>query len=192
LDIGAQIGFISAIFARSCRHPTKILSVEPDPQCLPLLKRTIDLNGRNEIDWRIAAVVVSDASGRICLPLSNRFYELALMEGEAPSEVEVEAKTLVGLVESRSWQPDIIKIDTESFEYEIICPSLGLLERLRPALQLEVHWEMLAARGRAAADFLAPLADMGYRGIRRRYRTYDAWQRAARSEAISRMALAPS
>ena len=37
---------------------------------------------------------------------------------------------------------------------------------------------MLAARDRAAADFLAPLADMGYRGIRRRYRTYDAWQRA--------------
>ena len=51
---------------------------------------------------------------------------------------------------------------------------------------------MLAARGRAAADFLAPLADMGYRGIRRRYRDYDAWQRAGRSEAVSRIALAPS
>ena len=51
---------------------------------------------------------------------------------------------------------------------------------------------MLAARGRAAADFLAPLADMGYRGIRRRYRNYDAWHRAGRSEAVSRLALAPS
>ena len=98
---------------------------------------------------------------------------------------------------SISWQVDrgsldIVKIDTESFEYEIICPALSLFERFRPALQLEVHWEMLAARGRAAADFLGPLADMGYRGIRRRYRTYDAWQRAARSEAISRMALQAS
>jgi FkbM family methyltransferase len=192
LDIGAQIGFISAIFARSRRHPAKILSVEPDPQCLPLLKRTIDLNGRNDIDWQIAGVAVSDALGRISIPLSNRFYEPALMEGEAPSEVEVEAKTLVGLVESRPWQPDILKIDTESFEHEIICPALSVFERLRPALQLEVHWEMLAARGRAAADFLVPLADMGYRGLRRRYRNYDAWQRAGKSEAVSRMALAPS
>jgi hypothetical protein len=135
---------------------------------------------------------VSDSTARISLPLGNRFYESAAMENEAASEFEVESTTLDELMASISWQPDIIKIDTESFEYEIICPSLGLFERLRPALQLEVHWEMLAARGRAAADFLAPLADMGYRGIRRRYRNYDAWQRARRSEAISRMALAPS
>lgn len=191
-DIGAQIGFISAIFARSRPHPAKILSVEPDPQCLPLLKRTVELNGRNGIDWQIAAIAVSDASGRISIPVGNRFYESALAEGEGPGEVEVQSATLVDLVAGRSWQPDIIKIDTESFEYEIICPALGLLERLRPALQLEVHWAMLAARGRAAADFLRPLADVGYRGIRRRYRTYDAWQRAGRSEAISRMALDPS
>jgi hypothetical protein len=66
------------------------------------------------------------------------------------------------------------------------------LYRLADALQLEVHWEMLAARGCAAADFLAPLADIGYRGIRRRYRDYDASQRAGRSEPVSRMALEPS
>jgi FkbM family methyltransferase len=192
LDIGAQTGFISAIFARSRRHPAKILSVEPDPRCLPLLKRTADLNGSSEIDWQIVAVAVSETSGRISIPLSNWFYESALMEGESPGEIEVEAKSLIDLVAGIYRQPDIIKIDAESFEYEIICPALSLFERLKPALQLEVHWEMLVARGRAAEDFLAPLADMGYRGIRRRYRDYDAWQRAGRSEAVSRMALAPS
>jgi FkbM family methyltransferase len=192
LDIGAQTGFMSAIFARSRRHSAKILSVEPDPHCLPLLKRTVDLNGRSDIDWQIAPIAVSDSSGRISLPLGNRFYESALTGGEVPDEIEVEATTLIELIERQSWHPDIIKIDTESFEYEIICPALSLFERFRPALQLEVHWEMLAARGRAALDFLGPVADMGYRGIRRRYRDYDAWQRAGRSEPVSRMALEPS
>ena len=192
LDIGAQTGFMSALFARSRRHPARIMSVEPDPQCLPLLKRTVGLNGSSAIDWQIAVVAVSDSPGRVDLPQGNQFYESAAMEGESPGEIEAEAKTLVSIVEGRSWQPDIIKIDTESFEHEIICPALALFERLKPALQLEVHWEMLAARGRAAADFLAPLADMGYRGIRRRYRDYDAWQRAGRSEGVSRIALAPS
>jgi FkbM family methyltransferase len=192
MDIGAQTGFMSALFARSRHHPASILSVEPDLQCLPFLKRAVELNGGSNVDWEIATVAVSDSSGRISLPLGNWCYVSALRESERPCEYEVEARTLVDLVAGMSWQPDIIKIDTESFEYEIICPSLGLLERLRPSLQLEVHWEMLAARGRAAADFLAPLADMGYRGIRRRYRTYDAWLRAGRSEAVSRMALAPS
>jgi FkbM family methyltransferase len=192
LDIGAETGFMSALFARSRHRSARILSVEPDPQCLPLLKRAIDLNSSSRVDWQIAAVAVSDSSSRIRMPLSNRLYESALMGGEDPAEIEVEATTLSDLLAGRSWQPDIIKIDTESFEYEIICPSLDLFERLKPALQLEVHWDMLAARGRAAADFLGPLADMGYRGIRRRYRTYDAWQRAGRSEAVSRMALSPS
>jgi FkbM family methyltransferase len=192
LDIGAQTGFMSAIFARSRRTPAKILSVEPDPQCLPVLRRTVELNSGADIHWQIAPLALSDAPGRIRLPVSNRFYESALPEDEGRGEIEVEAKTLVDLVAGLSWQPDIIKIDTESFEHEIICPALGLFERLRPALQLEVHWEMLAARGRAAADFLAPLADIGYRGIRRRYRDYDAWQRAGRSEPVSRMALQPS
>jgi FkbM family methyltransferase len=190
LDIGAQTGFMSAVFARSRCSPARILSVEPDLRCLPLLQRAVGLNGSSDIDWQIAAVAVSGSSGQISLPLSNRFYESALGEDDAP--VEVEAQTLGGLVEGWSWQPDIIKVDTESFEYEIICPALSLFEHLRPALQLEVHWEMLAARGCAAADFLAPLADIGYRGIRRRYRDYDAWQRAGRSEAVSRMALTPS
>jgi FkbM family methyltransferase len=192
LDIGAKTGFISAIFARSRRGPARILSVEPDPQCVPLLKRTVSLNGSTDIDWQIAAVAVTDAPGRISIPLSNRFYESALTGGDGPGDIEVEATTLIDLVAGRSWQPDMIKIDTESFEYEIICPALSLFERLRPALQLEVHWEMLAARERAAADFLEPLADMGYRGIRSRYRTYDAWQQARRSEAVSRIALEPS
>jgi FkbM family methyltransferase len=192
LDVGAQTGFMSALFARSRRDPARILSVEPDLRCLPFLKRAVDLNGGSDIDWEIAAVAVSDASGRISLPLGNWCYMSALTESGRPCEYEVEARTLVDLVAGMSWQPDIIKIDTESFEHEIICPALSLFERLRPALQLEVHWEMLAARGRAAADFLAPLADMGYRGIRRRYRDYDAWQRAGRSEPVSRMALEPS
>ena len=134
------------MFARSRRHPAKILSVEPDPQCLSLLKRTVDLNGGSDIDWQIVALAVSDTSGRISIPLSNWFYELALMEGDGPGEIEVESTTLVDLVAGRSWQPDIIKIDTDPFEHEIICPALSLFERLRPALQLEVHWAMLAAR----------------------------------------------
>jgi FkbM family methyltransferase len=192
LDIGAQTGFVSALFARSRRDPARILSVEPDLQCLPFLKRAVELNGGSDVDWEIATVAVSESSGRISLPLGNWCYVSALRESGRPCEYEIEATTLIDLVADMSWQPDIIKIDTESFEYEIICPALSLFERLRPALQLEVHWEMLAARDRAAADFLAPLADMGYRGIRRRYRTYDAWQRARRSEAVSRMALVPS
>ena len=113
LDIGAQTGFMSALFARSRRHPARILSVEPDLQCLPFLKRAVDLNGGSAIDWEIATVAVSDLSGRFSLPLGNWFYASAPRTSENPGAIEVEARTLVDLVAGMSWQPDIIKIDTE-------------------------------------------------------------------------------
>jgi FkbM family methyltransferase len=189
IDVGAQTGFMSALFARSRTGPAQILSVEPDAQVLPLLHRAVDLNSTSTTDWQIEPVAVSATNGRITMPVSNRLYEPTL--NELPDEIEVESVTLADLLKTIDWQPDIIKVDVESFEHEIICSSLTLFERLKPALQLEVHWGMLAARDREPADFLAPLADMGYRGIRRHYRNYDAWRRAGQSEAVSRLALEP-
>jgi FkbM family methyltransferase len=188
VDIGAQTGFMSALFARSRAFPCHILSVEPDPQALPLLKRAIALNGGPPTDWTIAPTAISNAAGRLVMPITNQFYELTEDVSRGAS-VDVPATTLAELLAGLDWRPDIVKIDVESFEHEIIGSSLALIERLKPALQLEIHWQMLKDRGRNAGDFLAPLSSFGYRGIRRRYRDFDKWMRAGRSEAVSRFAL---
>ncbi|MBS0235248.1 MAG: FkbM family methyltransferase [Proteobacteria bacterium] len=190
IDIGAQTGFISALFARSRPEDCHILSVEPDPRVVPMLKRAVALNASEMADWTIKAAAISDKSGRISLPVFNRIYENGGdTEPEAPSSFEVPAMTLAELLGGLDWRPDILKIDVESFEHEILCSSLDEIERLRPALQLEVHWKMLAERNRNARDFLEPLASLGYRGIRRRYRSLDNWLRAGQVEPVSRMAL---
>jgi hypothetical protein len=77
----------------------------------------------------------------------------------------------------------------ESFEHEILCSSLGVLDRMKPALQLEIHWQMLRDREKNPFDFLSALDAMGYRGIRSTYRNIDKWRRASRSEAVSRLSL---
>jgi FkbM family methyltransferase len=187
LDIGAQTGFMSALFARSRKRAASIISVEPDPQVLPILRRARELNSADDIDWLIEEKAVSNIDGRLVMPVSNWLYEPS--PDAAAGEIEVSVATLAHLLHVNAWQPDIIKIDVESFEYEIICSSLAILQSLQPALQLEVHWQMLAARDCSPDDFLAPLADIGYRGIRRRYRDIDAWRRAGRREAVSRMSL---
>jgi FkbM family methyltransferase len=188
VDIGAQTGFLSALFARSRPGLCRILSVEPDPLVLPLLERAVALNRAPDTDWAIAATAISDRAGRMAMPVSNRLHERA-REAPRPAEVDVNVTTLAGLLAGLSWRPDIIKIDVESFEHEILCSSLDVIEKLKPALQLEVHWRMLADRGRSAADFLGPLASLGYRGIKGRYRNLDGWLRAGRSEIVSRLAL---
>jgi len=192
IDIGAQTGFISALFARSRLEDCHILSVEPDPRIVPMLERAVTLNGSENADWTVKAAAISDISGRMSLPAFNRVYENGGdTDPGAALSFEVPAMTLTELIAERDWQPDIIKMDVESFEYEILCSSLDAIERLRPALQLEVHWKMLAERNHNAGDFLEPLASLGYRGIRKRYRSRDNWLRAGRVEPVSRMALTP-
>ena len=185
-DIGAQTGFMSALFARS-RAKAQILSVEPDRQVLPILERAVELNANPKTKWVVIPIAISDRDGMTTIPISNRVYESR--SADQPSHVEVECKTLEGLCSGNPWQPDVIKVDVESFEHEIICSSLALLERCRPALQLEVHWRFLEWRQLSARDFLGPLWDMGYRGIRRRYRTIDNWMRIGRLQSTSRFSL---
>ncbi|HVU21602.1 MAG TPA: FkbM family methyltransferase [Hyphomicrobium sp.] len=188
IDIGAQTGFMSALFARSRTRPSRILSVEPDPQVLPLLQRAIALNTDDHIDWTLAATALSDISGKMVMPVSNRLHEQAAKVPRV-ADIEVQVATLSDLLETIDWQPDIIKIDVESFEHEILCSSLGVLDRMKPALQLEIHWQMLRDREKNPFDFLSALDAMGYRGIRSTYRNIDKWRRASRSEAVSRLSL---
>jgi FkbM family methyltransferase len=192
IDVGAQTGFISALFARSRPSPCHILSVEPDPRVVHMLERAVVLNRSGDCDWTVMASAISDRSGRMSLPSSfNRVYENSGDANPNASEsFDVPVMTLTELLAGLRWKPDIIKIDVESFEHEILCSSFELIDRIRPALQLEVHWKMLAKRNRDARDFLRPLAEMGYRGIRKRYATFDKWMRAAKSEPVSRLALA--
>jgi FkbM family methyltransferase len=190
VDIGAQTGFVSALFARSRPGPYHILSVEPDARVIPMLKRAVALNCGADSDWSVSDVAVSDRTGMISVAECGEVYEPNGSEPKARAAFEVRSVKLDGLLSDLDWKPDIIKIDVESFEYEILTSSLDTIDRIRPALQLEVHWQMLAERSRNAGDFLKPLADMGYRGIRKRYATCDKWLRAGRSEPVSRLALA--
>jgi len=189
IDIGAQTGSISAFFARSRKGAARILSMEPDAQVQAILSRARELNSPRGIDWEIRHEAVSDHIGTIEMPISNTPFETQKGMADFGKLITVPSQTLTALIESLDWVPDLVKIDVESFEYEILTSSLPLIERIKPALQLEVHWEILKRRNLDAMDFLTPLAAMGYRGIRSQYRNPGDWAAAARREAVSRISL---
>jgi FkbM family methyltransferase len=189
IDIGAQTGFMSALFARSRTGPTQILSLEPDPLVHAVLGRAMELNRSQNTNWTILHEAVSNVSGTISMPISNTVYESGTRQSQVGKLIQVPSRRLNELVESLGWTPDIIKIDVESFEFEILTTSMEVLAKVKPALQLEVHWEILKQRGLDASRFLKPLADLGYRGIRKKYRGLAEWQRAGGRETVSRLAL---
>lgn len=189
IDIGAQTGFMSALFAMSRNEPMNILSVEPDPRVHDVLARARELNLSRNIDWTVHHAAVSDADGSIFMPVSNTLYEARNGKDDVGKLIEVDSVSLASLVTELVWIPDLIKIDVESFEYEILTSSTDLVEKLKPAIQLEVHWELLKSRGLDALQFLGPLAEMGYRGQAGKYSGLAEWSRAGRTEPVSRLSL---
>lgn len=70
LDIGANIGYYTLIFANLVGPGGKIFSFEPEPTNFNLLKKNIEINGHQNIT--IENVAVSNDSGKIKLFLSEK------------------------------------------------------------------------------------------------------------------------
>ena len=189
IDIGAQMGFLSALFAKSRSGTIRILSIEPDSQVHQILDRAKALNSSAGIDWEIRHIAVSDEKRSISVSTSNSLYETEGSFERFGEPIEVEAESLSSLVETLDWTPDILKIDVESFEFEVLVPAISLLAAIKPALQLEVHWELLAERDCDPFDFLGPLHEIGYSGIQKSFRGMREWKRLSEKEPVSRLSL---
>ena len=55
-----------------------------------------------------------------------------------------------------------MKMDIESFEYEVVEASIKTLSELRPILCLELHGEYLRRRGKDPAEVIVNLRKAGY------------------------------
>ena len=158
LDIGASAGIFSALFANT-RDGASINSVEPDRRSLTLLSETRSLNSGTSTHWEIHPYVVSDRPGTQRFRTSGFGGEISLDD----SDEEIICHGLESLCSTFPAAPDIIKLDIESFEFEVISGGLGWLAENRPRIFLELHWAMLEQRSHSPLELLRQLAKIGYR-----------------------------
>lgn len=64
-----------------------------------------------------------------------------------------------------NFTPDIIKLDIESFEYEVILSSMDYLNTINANLQIEIHNELIGRRGLNVEKVYSALREIGYRGV---------------------------
>ena len=73
--------------------------------------------------------------------------------------------TLDWFCEQTGYLPDVIKIDVEGYQAKAVRGMMGIVERHRPAVVIELHDpEKLARFGTTNKETVKPLFDMGYRG----------------------------
>ncbi|MGR6466330.1 FkbM family methyltransferase [Rhizobium sp. PAMB 3182] len=165
LDIGANIGYMSACFLANVEG-SNVIAVEPQAGVLDLLRANL---GRFPGRAEIAPVALSAESGRGHLQIvdDNRGASRLVSHGDGETQ-DVELWSPEQLIEAlKPTKIDIVKIDVEGHEETVFQASRSILAKFRPRIIVfEDHGD------KAAPDAVigSLLRSLGYRvhGIKKR------------------------
>lgn len=164
VDVGAHIGYFSALAGSLAGETGAVHAFEPDPGCFAALASNAS-HWRGIVPWNLA---VSDGSGSATLFRSARRGEsgwASLLDGGGAGE-EVVVPTVALDEWARSEKIariDLVKIDAEGAELRILRGAERILAEHRPAVLLEANEVCLARDGRGASDLIDRLRSHGYR-----------------------------
>jgi len=130
LDVGANIGYLTLIFAKLVGENGKVYAFEPDPTNFDLLKKNVETNGyKNVILVRKA---LSDKTGKTKLFLSNKNSGNHMMvdTNENRHSVEIEMITGDDYFRDFSNQINFIKMDIEGAEIDALRGMSSLLQKM--------------------------------------------------------------
>lgn len=163
VDVGANVGFYTALFARWAGDRGRVVAYEPDPANLRLLRRNASAT------TIVRSCAVADAPGEETFTLDRSTgYTGHLGEGQSYADHQVRVAARAIRVQTVKLDddlpvlgaaPDVIKIDIEGGEAAALRGALSTLRGARPLVVTELsEW---GAAG-AAARSLALLRDAGY------------------------------
>jgi FkbM family methyltransferase len=166
LDIGANIGYVSACFLQKVPQ-SKAIAVEPQPQIIDLLQSNLKPFGHER--YKVFPVALSDldSSGWMEICDLNRGASKVVHERNSHT-VEIQlwsAKHLFASLEDE--KIDLVKIDVEGHEETVLKACQPALNRLRPrAIFFEDHTRSSAPDGSIGRIFRS----IGYQvlGVKKR------------------------
>jgi len=163
LDVGANLGYYTALAARAVGPDGRVLAVEPDPDSFGYLEQTIAANAVGNVE--AFPVAASDAPAMLPLYIStdNRGDNRLYASDEERPQVEVKARPLDALLRENNIETvDLIKIDVQGYEPKVIA---GLRETIIASPNLTLLTEFwpqgMTEAGGDANEFLKTLRELG-------------------------------
>jgi FkbM family methyltransferase len=149
LDIGANIGYVSACFLNNVPN-SKVIAVEPQPAVLELLKINLGRFGRHEI----YPFALGDMDGEVSFDVDSENKGASRVTNNGMMKVQMRSAERI-FQDLKIDKLDIVKIDAEGSEETILRSCASHLERLQPRVIL---FEDLGHGGATKI-----LSDIGYR-----------------------------
>lgn len=134
-DIGAHIGFLTAIASRVVGPTGRVVAFEPMPENADRLRRTVAANELANVTIRQVAVSSTVGLSTFYLHSSTTMGGLAFADG-AP-KIEVQTTTLDAELDPAR-PPTLVKIDVEGFQDAVLSGGRRLFSEIRPLLIIEL------------------------------------------------------
>jgi FkbM family methyltransferase len=149
-ECGGHHGRDCVLLAKMVESEGRVVSFEPHPDNIHVLRRNIELNGLRNTTAVHAAV--GSRGGKLFIRARSNAKVANGGRG-----IEVPVVTIDDWAESRGIWPDLIKIDVEGYEFEVLRGATKALART-PALSVEIHCDIVGEFG-ASPDEIWKLVD---------------------------------
>ncbi len=144
-DIGANIGFLTLMFARRTGVNGYVYAFEALPENVIRLRQNVELNEyQDRVTVVPAAVLDKEGEAEFWIGPSDAMGKVQGSAGrdsvDYPEKLHVQGISIDGFIEtSGSPLPDIIKMDIEGGEVLAIPGMVNLLQEKQPLLLIELH-----------------------------------------------------
>ncbi len=163
LDIGANIGYYTLIFAKCVGSKGKVYAFEPDPENFSILSKNVEINGYGNVVLENKALFSRTDKISLFLNEENK-SDHRLYETDNNREcISIDAIKLDDYLERIDQRIDLIKIDIQGAE-------MAALQGMKEVLERNTHIKFiteflplaLSKFGTTPDDYLATLSGWGF------------------------------
>lgn len=163
VDIGANLGYYSAIASKHTGENGLVIAFEPEPNFFKLLSRNINRNKLENVKLFEMAIADKTAEADLFLSDENKGHNSLIRSDELKTSARVKTTTLDEFLSSQKiTKTDIIKMDIEGAEILAIEGMKNTLTKHKPLLFLEFSPHSIMKLNRNPLDFLSALRSIGY------------------------------
>ena len=164
LDIGANIGYYTALFSQLAGERGSVIAIEPDLESYKYLSKSINsFNYKNVLSFRLAA---SDIKQKLPLFISkeNRGDNRLYSTNQKRKTIMVDCLTVDELLEENKIENlDLIKIDVQGYEPKVLKGMLNIVRSSKKLILLSEFWpEGILQAGESPNEFLTMLRKMQF------------------------------
>jgi FkbM family methyltransferase len=164
IEVGSNIG-ASLVQIKLARPTAVVFCCEPSDRFAPILRRNIASNGWRDVTV-IEAMLASAVERR---PLYSNTSTASVVAADYGSH-EFLASTMIETTTidatfAELERLDLVKVDTDGFDYDVLLGAERLLTRFHPVLHFEFAPKLLDAAGRNPHDAVAYVQRLGYRAL---------------------------